>query len=112
MSAPLRHVDLRGRRLPETLDAIHRRDALLIEAGRFYAGVSGREAARLIRVALLRYRGGRWRRERTELTCPAQHAGKLTALLWRLLRTRDAVPSEGLIRAVLAPKSGRSPPPA
>ena len=88
---PLRHplVAGPGCRTPQTLLLIDERAALLREAARFYPGLSQRETARLIRVALSRYQGARWQRERADLTCPVQHAGKLTAVLWKLLRVRD-----------------------
>jgi hypothetical protein len=89
-----------GRRTPQTLLLIDERDALLREAARFYPGVSDREVARQVRIALLRYRACRWRRECSETTCP--HAGRLDALLWAILKTRDVVPSDRLIRLVLA----------
>ena len=104
--SPLRHPLLpigRGQRSPQTLLAISERDALLREAARRYCtGMSDRAAAAMLRIALLRYRGGRWRRDRSEATCPVQHHGKLTALLWRILRTRDAVPSAMTIRRAIA----------
>jgi hypothetical protein len=53
-------------------------------------------------IALLRYQTGRWQRERTEALCPPQHAGRLDALLWAILKVRDAVPSERLIRMELS----------
>ena len=106
MSAPIRHADLRGHRLPQTLLLIDERNRLLTEAARrFYPGASDREIARQLRAALSRYRDGRWRRDRSLPTCPAQHQGKLTALLFCLLKTRDALPSERLIRLVLAASS-------
>ena len=98
-AAPL---DGRGRRTPRALLMMDERDALLIEAARFFPGASDREIARQLRTALSRYRDGRWRREQVEVRCPAQHEGKLTALLWCVLKVRDHVPSERLIRAVLA----------
>ena len=108
MTAPLRHVhampldDRRGHRTPQTLLLIDERDALLTEAARFYPGASDREIARLLRTALLRYQRGAWRRERTEALCPPRNAGKLTAVLWMILKVRDAIPSERLVRAVLS----------
>jgi hypothetical protein len=110
MTAPVRISDLtnaapldrRGRRLPETLAALDERDKLLIEAAVFFPGVSQREAARQLRIALLRYREGRFRRDRSEALCPSQHAGKLKAVLWAILRTRDHVPSESTIRRALS----------
>ena len=49
------------------------RDALLVEAARFYPGASDREIARRLRIALLpllNYQTGRWPRTRVELRCP------------------------------------------
>jgi hypothetical protein len=95
-------VDGRGRRSPATLLVLDERDALLIEAAKFYPGASDREIARQLRTALSTYRNGRWRRDRVEALCPVQHKGKLMQVLWCLLKTRDAIPGERLIRAVLA----------
>jgi hypothetical protein len=80
---------------------ISERNALLLAASRFYPGASAREISRQLRLALARYRDARWRRDRSELTCPMQHRGKLTEVLYLLLRVRDAIPSERTIRAVL-----------
>jgi hypothetical protein len=93
----------RGHRTPQTLLLIDERDALLrTAAARFCIGMSDREAARYLRTALLRYQTGAWRRERVETTCPPRHAGKLTAVLWTILKTRDHVPSSATIRRALA----------
>jgi hypothetical protein len=94
-------TDGRGRRTPRTLLAIDERDRYLIEAARHFPGASDREVARRLRTALLRYREGRWRRSRADLNCP-HDAGTITAVLWMLLKVRDAIPSERLIRLVLA----------
>jgi len=91
-----------GQRSPSTLLAINERDRYLVEAARFYPGLSQRETARLIRTALLRYQAGAFRRDRSEALCPSRYAGKLTAVLWMLLKTQDYVPSERTIRAALA----------
>lgn len=91
-----------GCRTPQTLLLIDERDALLREVARFFPGCSDREIARRLHIALLRYRDGRWQRERADLTCPKAHAGRLTAVLWAILKTRDYVPSERLIRAALS----------
>ena len=81
MSAPLRHplmpVDGRGKRSPQTQLLTDERNAYLIEAARHFPGLSQREQARQLRHALSRYRDGRWRRDRSEATCPVQHRDKL-----------------------------------
>lgn len=114
---PVRAADLtnavpvgRGHRSAQTMLMIRQRDALLREtAARFYPGVSGREAARLIRIQLVRYRQGRFRRDRTCDVCPACHAGRLTALLWLILKVRDHVPSEMTVRRALAFRDPANP---
>jgi hypothetical protein len=105
VTALLRHPVLasRGHRLPATLDAIDRRNSLLIEiARRFCAGMSDRAAAAWLRTKLSRYRSGAWRRDATELVCPDRHRGIITEVLFCLLKTKDALPSERTIRSVLA----------
>ncbi len=103
---PLRHPllpDGRGHRSVALLAALADRDRLLCEAAaRFCVGMSGREAARYLHSALARYRAGAWQRTRVEATCPARHAGRIDELLWAILKSRDATPSETLIRAALA----------
>lgn len=97
-------VDGRGRRSPQTRLLIDERDRLLIEAVKFYSGLSQREAARHLHTVLTRYQTGRWRRSRVDLTCP-HDAGRLDAVLWMILRTRDHVPRERTIRAALSRSS-------
>ena len=102
---PLRHPlvpDNRGHRTPRTLLALDERDRSLIEASAFFPGLSDREIARRLRSRLLLYREGRWRRDRAEALCPPRRAGRLDGVLWCLLKVADRVPSERLIRAVLA----------
>jgi hypothetical protein len=100
---PLLPTDRRGRRTPQTLLLLDERNALLrVAANRFCAGMSDRQAASHLRTELLRYQTGTWRRERIEATCPPRHAGKLTAALWLLLKTRDHVPSTATIRRSLS----------
>jgi hypothetical protein len=95
-------VDGRGRRTPQTQLLIDERDKLLTEAARFFPGASDRQIARRLRIALMRYRNGRWRRDGSEATCAVQHCGKLMQMLWCLLKTRDAIPGERTISAVLS----------
>jgi hypothetical protein len=92
----------RGRRTPATLLALDERDRCLIEAACHFPGFSDREIARRLRSLLLIYRQGAWRRDRVDALCPPRHAGRLEAVLWMLLKVRDAIPSERTIRAVLS----------
>jgi hypothetical protein len=95
-------ADRRGHRLPSTLEAITTRNALLVEAAnRHFAGMSARQVATHLHVALARYAAGRWRRSRADPGCP-HAAGTLAAALWAILRTRDHVVSERAIRRTLA----------
>jgi hypothetical protein len=75
-------------------------------AARFYPNQSDREIARQLRTALARYQCGRWRRTRSEIENPHPRE-RLDAVLWMLLRVRDSIPSERLIRLVLARKDDR-----
>jgi hypothetical protein len=95
-------VDGRGHRSPNTLLLLDERDRYLRTAARFYPGCSDREIARLLRAVLVTFRNGRWRRDRVETTCPLQHRGKLQQVLWLILKTRDAIPSERTIRRALS----------
>ena len=104
MTAPFRHPLLPagpGHRLRSTLDAIDRRNALLVDAGRRFFFGSDREIARRLHAAILRYQTGAWRRSRSDLTCRHQ-VGRLDAVLWQLLRLHDRTPSERLIRMALS----------
>lgn len=64
--------------------------------------MSDRQAALLLHSKLDRYRSGAWRRDKTEALCPARHRGTVTEFLWCVLKVRDHLPSERLIRLVLA----------
>jgi hypothetical protein len=101
---PIRHtfVSGPGHRTRQTELRISERDKLIRAAARFYpVDAYDREVARQLRVALLRYRNGRWQRDRIEATCPVQHRGKLMQVMWMILKTRDHVPSEMTIRRAL-----------
>jgi hypothetical protein len=107
---PVRHNSLAGAvpvegrshgRTPAFLRVIDRRDKLIRAAARFYPGSSDREVARRLRSALAVYAAGRWRRDRSKTTCPHQHRGKLTEVLYLLLRVRDHVPSDPTFRRAL-----------
>ncbi|MFZ0853163.1 MAG: hypothetical protein WAO08_28685 [Hyphomicrobiaceae bacterium] len=93
--------DNRGKRTPQTLQAIAERNALLVEAACHFQGLSAREVGRRLHVALVRYQQGRWRRSRIDPVCPHE-PGTLAAALWEILRCRDHIVSERTIRAVLS----------
>lgn len=79
------------------------RDRYLREAAdRFYIGMSDRQAAAFLRAKLMRYREGSWRRDASENLCPVRHGGTITELLWSILKVRDAIPGDRLVRDVLA----------
>jgi hypothetical protein len=103
--AELSHVEpIDGRshgRTPQTQLLIDERDTLLTEATQFYPSLSRREVARKLHAALSIYRGGRWRRDGVQATCPMQHRGKLLQTMWMILKVRDHVPSETTIRRAL-----------
>ena len=104
MMMHVRHVALDGRghgRTPRVQLMIDERNRYLRAAAKFYPGCGDREVARQLRAALMRYRNGRFRRDRSDLTCPVQHKGKLVEILYRLLRVKDHVPSEITIRRAL-----------
>jgi hypothetical protein len=64
--------------------------------------MSAHEQARQMRQALLQYQAGRWRRDRIEQACRNAIRGKLTEVLFCILRQRDAVPSKRIIRRALS----------
>ena len=81
---------------------ISERNALIRDAARFYPGCRDREVARQLLISLARYRNGRWRRDGIREVCPPQHKGKLLQVLWLILKTIDAIPSDRTVRAALA----------
>jgi hypothetical protein len=100
-------VDRRGRRRPETLEAIEVRNRLLIDAASTHMpGRSSRAAAHKLHAVLSRYREGAWRRERTSESVPLRHQGRIEEVCWSILKLRDVVPAERTIRAAIDKKSG------
>jgi hypothetical protein len=93
-------VNRRGRRSNQTYLQIYERNRYLVEAARHFPNQSDREVARRLRYRLAVYRDGRWRRTRSETWCP-HPPDRLEATLWKLLRVRDAIPSEMTIRRAL-----------
>ncbi len=101
---PIRHplVSGPGHRTPATLLAIDERDRYLREAAAFCAGMTDAAAAAYLRERLCRYRSAGWRRDYAENLCPPRLAGRIDAVLWKVLKVKDSIPSERLIRLVLA----------
>jgi hypothetical protein len=96
-------LDGRGHRSPADILARDERDHFLrAAADRFCTGMSDRAAATHLRAKLARYRENGWRRDRSNALCPPRLAGRIDALMWCVLKVRDQVPSERLIRLVLA----------
>jgi hypothetical protein len=94
-------VDRRGHGRTRTVELlISERNALIRAAVKFFPGLSGREVARRLHVALLRYQTGRWRRTSSEWKCP-HDAERLDAVLWSILRVKDHTPSISTIRRAL-----------
>lgn len=99
-----------GKRSAETRASLYLRDAMIAEAATLFCpGMSSNAAAATIHRQLVRYRGGAWRRHRSEEHLPATLVGKVTEIFWHCLKARDALPSERTIRAALgaAKKDGR-----
>jgi len=106
MTALLRHplvADGRGRRNPDTLAALARRDELICEAvAAYFPGASANDAAHRLHTALHRYECGSWRRDRTSDVLPSRHAGRIAAHCWQILRVIERTPSARSIRLILA----------
>jgi hypothetical protein len=93
----------RGHRLPMTLLHLTVRDHFLRAAADIHCtGMSGRQAAATLHTRLSRYRSGAWRRDASEPLMPPRLVGRLDGLLWCVLKVRDRLVSERLIRAVLS----------
>ena len=94
--------DGRGHRSPQTMLLLDERDHYLREAALLHCGgMSDRAAASFLRTRLVRYREGRWQRDRSEDQCPPRLAGLVEALMWCVLKCRDHAPSEMTIRRAL-----------
>jgi hypothetical protein len=92
-----------GHRLPMTLLRLRVRDLFLqLAAEAHCTGMTNSAAAAWLHRKIARYRECAWIRHRAEDECPPKLAGRVEALLWCVLKCRDRVPSERLIRLVLA----------
>jgi hypothetical protein len=91
-----------GHPTPAEMLSRDERDRYLIAAAdRYCIGMSDNAAADYLVVRLARYAETAWRKEYAEALCPARHRGIITELFWMILKSRDRVPSERLVREVL-----------
>jgi hypothetical protein len=80
---------------------LDQRDHLLKEAASFLPAGSAREKGDWVHERLGRYRNGRWRTGDRLLRDNPHAPSCLDAILWRLLRVKDHVPSAELIRKIV-----------
>lgn len=98
-------TDRRGKRTAQTIEALAERDRLVLAmAARFFGGMSLLAQARQVHVELSRYASSAWVLERVFDECPQRHLGRLREFAWRILRTRDHIPSVRALRRTLANK--------
>jgi hypothetical protein len=92
----------RGHPTPAEMLSRDERDRYLVEAAdRFYVGVSDNSAAADLVVKLARYRETAWRNDGAEALCPHRHRGTIREFFWMILKARDRLPGERLVREVL-----------
>lgn len=91
-----------GQRTWRTCAVLAERDRLLRVAAARLAGLSITEQAMALHTELSRYHATAWQRERTYECCPERHAGKITELLWNILKVHDHLLAARSIRLVLA----------
>jgi hypothetical protein len=94
-----------GHRTEATIAALDARNRLLREAASRFCNGSTRAAASMLHTTLARYHELGWRRDRSEIECPARHCGKVNELCWSIFKQRDAVPSIATVRRVLGRKT-------
>jgi hypothetical protein len=91
-----------GHPTPAQMLSRDERDRYLVEAAdRYCIGMSDNAAADYLLVRLARYRETAWRKDGVEALCPARHRGSITEFFWMVLKSRDRLPGERLVREVL-----------
>jgi len=92
-----------GGRQWRTEQAINERDRVLREAAALYwPDRPVAEQAREMAAALARYAATGWPRHRSLAACPERLHGTFSALAWHVLRARDFVLVERVLRRILA----------
>ncbi len=78
------------------------RDRYLIAAADHYCvGLSDNAAADYLLAKLGLYRATAWQRDRAEALCPARQRGTIREFFWMILKARDRLPGQRLVREVL-----------
>ena len=91
-----------GRATPQAMLSRDERDRYLREAAdQHCVGLSDNAAAHHLVVRLATYRSTAWRKDYAEALCPAKYRDTITEFFWMILKSRDRVPSERLVREVL-----------
>jgi hypothetical protein len=91
-----------GHPTPQAMLSRDERDRFLVAAAdRYCIGLSDNAAAEYLVVRLTRYRETAWRKDCAEAQCPARHRGTITEFFWMVLKSRDRLPGERLVREVL-----------
>ncbi|MET4179477.1 hypothetical protein ABIB94_001569 [Bradyrhizobium sp. JR7.2] len=94
----------RGHPTPAEMLSRDERDRYLIAAAdRYCVGLSDNAAADFLLAKLSLYRETAWQRNRDcdEALCPRQHRNTIREFFWMILKARDRLPGERLVREVL-----------
>lgn len=92
-----------GGRQWRTEKALAERDRILREAATLcWAGRPMTEQARQLALAIHRYAGSGWSRDRKQDHCPEHLHGKVQAHIWRALKARDRSLGERALRRILS----------
>jgi hypothetical protein len=94
----------RGHPTPAEMLSRDERDRYLIAAAdRYCVGLSDNAAADFLLAKLSLYRETAWQRDRDceEALCPPRHRNTIREFFWMILKARDRLPGERLVREVL-----------
>ena len=92
----------RGHPTPAEMLSRDERDRYLVEAAdRYCVGMSDNAAADYLVAGLTRFRETAWRNDGAEALCPPRHRGTIREFFWMVLKSRDRLPGERLVREVL-----------